>query len=738
MSERYTRLFALSENLHAAGAPVIIAAGALLKDNKSGKTLAQVKLRNCNARTIDGVTLAVSFVDAAGQSIGGEVLHSLSGLQAERNAEFGQKNPVVLAEGEARSFTVRVLDVSFADGGIWTGGHQAWTALAAPVLLAEALGSEELAEEYRLRNGADCAYLPQESDGLWTCACGAVNQSEEAVCSSCGKAAAALFACDLGGLAAAREARLAANAVKKKKIVKFTVIGIIAAIVLIIAGILISNAVKKSNAYKAANELLEAGKYAQAEKAFAELGDYKESEALLADIPYREAQKLLNNGELDEAKEAFLALGEYKDSAEIAADIPYQQALILLEKDRLDEAKAAFAALGDYKDSKAYLADIPYLEAHDLLEAGELDAALSAFRALGDYKDSKEIVADIPYQKAMIYMEQQAYQDALNILQGLGDYKDSEEQAVLATQALCEHEYTDAVTKEPNCTETGIRQYTCGKCNKSYEEDIPIAHKYSSSVTRAATCSKEGEKKTVCSECNDTYIESIEKLPHTYAAATCTKKATCTACGATTGSVLPHNYAAATCQVPKTCVDCGATTGSVVAHNYAPATCEDPRTCRVCGATTGIANGHRWAAATCTSPKKCYTCGETEGWPEDHNFYSGSNYVGICQLCRNMDSDWKDYVDVDFSSDIVNGWQIVSYRLTNARKSYSWIEFDLTVYVEKVEESDAGTLRVRSSGDSYIPYSQSVSGYDVGDSIAFKDDCYFYGERSYYLTLSGY
>ena len=36
MSERYSRLFSLPENLYAEGAPVVIAAGALLKESRNG------------------------------------------------------------------------------------------------------------------------------------------------------------------------------------------------------------------------------------------------------------------------------------------------------------------------------------------------------------------------------------------------------------------------------------------------------------------------------------------------------------------------------------------------------------------------------------------------------------------------------------------------------------------------------------------------------------------------------
>ena len=39
MAERYTRLYTLPENLYTEGAPLVIAAGALLKDNQTGKVL---------------------------------------------------------------------------------------------------------------------------------------------------------------------------------------------------------------------------------------------------------------------------------------------------------------------------------------------------------------------------------------------------------------------------------------------------------------------------------------------------------------------------------------------------------------------------------------------------------------------------------------------------------------------------------------------------------------------------
>ena len=52
MGERYTRLFLLSEQLYIENAPVIIVAGALLKDNKTDNILVQLKFQNIEEKQI--------------------------------------------------------------------------------------------------------------------------------------------------------------------------------------------------------------------------------------------------------------------------------------------------------------------------------------------------------------------------------------------------------------------------------------------------------------------------------------------------------------------------------------------------------------------------------------------------------------------------------------------------------------------------------------------------------------
>jgi hypothetical protein len=70
MAERYTRLFALSGKLYTPGAPVIIEAGALLKDNQLSRVLAQIKLKSISPQEIKAVKVRVSPLDVTGAASG--------------------------------------------------------------------------------------------------------------------------------------------------------------------------------------------------------------------------------------------------------------------------------------------------------------------------------------------------------------------------------------------------------------------------------------------------------------------------------------------------------------------------------------------------------------------------------------------------------------------------------------------------------------------------------------------
>lgn len=359
MSERYSKLYALPENLYAAGSPVVIAAGSLLKDNQTGKVLAQLKLRNIAKKTIKAVTVCVEPLDTVGKPLGEVVSYQYLDLHADRDIDFGQKSPIALPDATTRSFAVSVSEVIFTDNSIWNSVSLPWEALNKPASL-DSLHDSELAKQFRMEFDNPCEILPLEQKDLWFCVCGALNRKEEASCHRCSKTLSTLQSIDMDELRRKKDARRAeereraekeAEEVRKKEEAaraKARKVGKVAAIVLpiltvlIVAAIMISGMAKKNSAYQEALALMDAGQYEEAIKAFTALDGYKDSmeqillaEAAIAELEraaeieavYNNAVQLLSSNVSANENEAYyilMELGDYKDAKELLTNFQYQ------------------------------------------------------------------------------------------------------------------------------------------------------------------------------------------------------------------------------------------------------------------------------------------------------------------------------------------------------------------------------------------------------------------------------
>lgn len=209
MSERYARLFSLPENLYQPGSPVMILAGALLKDNQTGGILALMKFKNVGTKPIRGLKVRFFPQDLTGIDLDQPLEHQYLDLNAARDGEFGQKEPVAFPNAVTRAFRVEVYQVVFADGTLWNQEQSQWSPMPPLQALETALGDKELCKEYQILYGANCRIMPQEDKGLWRCTCGAWNMESEANCHACWKNLDQLKALDLEQLKASRDARLA-------------------------------------------------------------------------------------------------------------------------------------------------------------------------------------------------------------------------------------------------------------------------------------------------------------------------------------------------------------------------------------------------------------------------------------------------------------------------------------------------------------------------------------------------
>lgn len=378
MSERYSRLFALPEDLYCIGSPVVIAAGALLKDNQNGKVIAQLKLRSISPKAIKAVKVKLNLFDTAGNPIGECVEHSYLDLDAARDTEFGQKSPVAVSEAKARSYQASVTEVVFEDQSVWTANEGTWESLTKSVALS--ITDPELLKQYQMHYGSCAKYEVKAEKDLWHCTCGALNHEGEN-CHICGHSLFELQTVDMEKLTAEKDARLAEAARKeaeeqaaaeaqKKKTAKIlaAVIPAVCAVVAVI--LLITNVVIPNGKYKDAVALMDAGNYEEAITAFEAMEDYKDSvqmieaceqgiidrEIAILDGKYNDAVALMEAGNYGEAVSAFEELGDFKDSAERAIEIKdeveYATAEMLQTEGRIAEAAIAFGKIADYKDAR--------------------------------------------------------------------------------------------------------------------------------------------------------------------------------------------------------------------------------------------------------------------------------------------------------------------------------------------------------------------------------------------------
>lgn len=431
MSERYSKLCSLPENLYADGAPVIVEAGNLLKDNQTDKVLVQLKIKNICGKTVKAATVIVHAQDTTGKRIDGDVTKEYLDLAVKQGEEFGQKTAIKLPDASTRGLSVEVKRVVFADGSIWETIGNAWEPLPAKKSLSRCFNDLELVKQYQIQFGGKCDFAPQEYKDLWLCACGEWNKDDKCCC--CGKTKSPQLSYDCSVLKAEKETRLAKEKAEretkeaamqlKAKKTKTLLAILIPSVVICVAALLIITKIVIPNAdYNKAMELFSAGQYKEAIAAFEALDGYKDSDAQAAaareakvkadrlareakieaenSSKYEQASNALSAGKYLEAISGFSALGNYRDSAQriiIALDDAFQCAESLVEDGEYEEAIALYQGLEQYYSEKesryTEIANgIAYTNAKKMYLSGQYTSAYRGFKALAGYKDSDTIL----------------------------------------------------------------------------------------------------------------------------------------------------------------------------------------------------------------------------------------------------------------------------------------------------------------------------------------------------------
>lgn len=409
---RYQELFRIEDNYFLAGSPVLIEKGALLKDLKLERLIAQLKIKNLSEKTIISCKIKIQCLESNNNKIEKIVEHQYLDIEIRPQMNFGEKNPILITENITRKFIPAVTEVVFSDNSIWQNNNLSWENLPEFETLQSFFNDFSLFEQFQLETSSQSKFVPKEEMGLFLCSCG--NISTHSTCPKCHCLFQYLIlALDKNKLRENADIRLEKQAF-----------------------------IDRENKKQEEKELLEKkSKQDKTKKILARISAIiiilLLGIALITKViipkqkqssEYKKAMNLLSEENFDDAIDSFTSLDNYKDSRDMVDEANYLKCLSLINSNSTEDDMKAIKVLerlGDYKDSNSLLETLKndlYISANSLYDKGQVKDAISIFESLGDYKDSMKIIM---YANALKLKEHQKLEEAIEIFDDLGNFKDS-------------------------------------------------------------------------------------------------------------------------------------------------------------------------------------------------------------------------------------------------------------------------------------------------------------------------
>lgn len=399
MLKRHYEIREFSVPLWQWGCPLLLQSHSLRKEKRRGNLFARCRFENLSSQEIVSLTISLScvrkdwFPAASVESFTYEELHAPS------CRTFGEDTWIPLPDPHTQEFSVFVQQARFADGSVWTGCPDPLRCIRGIRPLSE-LG--DLRDIYLWKasrlSDAPQACLPDRHNGWWQCGCGEIVLGSSGFCPKCGADIVMLIAAsDPDYLNTQRdeyqeylEQRAAAEAEDRRKAEEKAIrmsryrriaIASFAAVFAVVTAVYGFSVYRKQvliprDQYETASQLLESGRYEQAQAAFAAMGDYQDApdkaQEAASEIKYREGAELESSGDYSRARSVFESLGRYKDSRSRYKECMYQMALEEIENGYYSSAQIWLQKLGYYKDSKELIVQVREEQmARELIQLGE-------------------------------------------------------------------------------------------------------------------------------------------------------------------------------------------------------------------------------------------------------------------------------------------------------------------------------------------------------------------------------
>lgn len=351
MAERFERLYKLPDNLYVTGSPVIISAGALLKDNETGNIVTQLKFHSVSEKRIIAVKISVTAYDVSSKELQGVEDYQYLDLNVYIGQYFGSNKAIVMPETITRSFAISDIVVVFSDQTTWNSEKASdFSPIPAKKALQTVLSNPELIKQYQIATNMKARFIPQDTMGLWMCTCGEINGGDH--CTHCTLQKNTVFSTyDISQLTEAMESRLAnekaekekiteqqeverqleakreaeliaEKAQKKKDLLSKIKVGSIVAVCLVVCAltfVLFDSFIVPSYRYSKATNCYNSSDFESAAILFDKLDDFKDSKDRLTECQYLLAKQHIENAEYLEALDILHIWFDYKDSKDLRA-----------------------------------------------------------------------------------------------------------------------------------------------------------------------------------------------------------------------------------------------------------------------------------------------------------------------------------------------------------------------------------------------------------------------------------
>ncbi len=464
MFDKFYTLQEIIIDAYEFNAPIEIEKGFLLLDKTSRDILLKLKLNilGIEVSQVSSVSLNINCMNDAEEILTdiSPYIYTYRDVFLNQSETFGEDFFIPLDQ-RVRRVIVGIQRVVFTDSTTWIPSNNQFTPPKQELITSL---QPELLEQFQRDNRSltyavkkHYKFIPEQLDNYWLCTCGRPNNNDAVSCSRCSTLKNTVFQISENVLEenldkykeqirqeqekariAKEQARLQArakaqkraelnarlqeeanNRLKRKRtlLVITTLVGLLIALFLFI----VLPAIK----YSQASNFLENKNYNYAIYIFDSLGDFKNSEEMVAEANYQKAIDFFDNKNFDDAIKTFSYIETYRDSSTKIKEAIYQIAEIYLHENNYLEAIELFSQLEDFSDSNERLLHTRWLLANQYLKDENLAKAIEILETLGDYEDSTILIQETKYSLAYKYYILGDFASAQAFFQDISGYKNS-------------------------------------------------------------------------------------------------------------------------------------------------------------------------------------------------------------------------------------------------------------------------------------------------------------------------